>query len=228
MSKNQSRILIGTLIGIVVLTAALLVVGVDCLTLSAYFFGPFGIIVCTCTLLILSKENSKRYIANAATSLIAFRYAVFSLSTSIIFVVLHLTEYWTVPVGYFILSQLFLAMFLIWKLLAMGSGKEEIERIENVVTLQIAQWHLLKSKMTKILNNSDNEIHEPVKALYDAVRYADPMTDDKLADCEKDICTKIEELADLVKRQKYENVKQLCSHITQLVKNRNEQCKLLK
>lgn len=72
------------------------------------------------------------------------------------------------------------------------------------------------------------ELKSTVKEVYDAVRYADPMSDDALAGVESQITLKVNELADGVEKSDLDIVKKAAKEVMILLNDRNKKCKLLK
>ena len=72
------------------------------------------------------------------------------------------------------------------------------------------------------------ELKSTVKEVYDAVRYADPMSDAALAGVESQITLKINELADGVEKSDLDIVKKAAKEVMILLNDRNKKCKLLK
>lgn len=66
-----------------------------------------------------------------------------------------------------------------------------------------------------------------LRKVYEAVRYADPMSDDALAGIESQITLKLAELTEAVE-QNAENLAEVAKQMVILVEDRNKKCKILK
>ena len=81
---------------------------------------------------------------------------------------------------------------------------------------------------TLLTQAESEEIKAACKKVYEAVRYADPMSDDALAACESQITLKFAELSEAVHRGDAEAVAKAARETVILVTDRNNKCKLLK
>lgn len=66
------------------------------------------------------------------------------------------------------------------------------------------------------------------KRVYEAIRYSDPMTNEHLLDIESKIQSKLEEFSDLILTDDVNAIKKQADDLISLIKNRNQQCKLMK
>jgi hypothetical protein len=74
----------------------------------------------------------------------------------------------------------------------------------------------------------DADIQKKLNALYETVRYSDPMSNDSLAPIERRIEEQAAVLSEQVNSKDWESVSSLCGTLTHLVEERNRKCRLLK
>ena len=72
------------------------------------------------------------------------------------------------------------------------------------------------------------EIKEQAKKVYEAIRYADPMSNPALNAVESQIAEKFSEFASVAKSEDAEKTKSIAEELLLLIRNRNQKCKLLK
>ena len=72
------------------------------------------------------------------------------------------------------------------------------------------------------------EVQKDICAVYEAMRYADPVTDEQLNDIENTISGKIELISELLSQNKYSEVPEICRQLLADIKIRNEQCQTFK
>lgn len=105
----------------------------------------------------------------------------------------------------------------------MDAAKDEIMSVENSVREKVLSWKMLTAEVNAILSAADGERKKEIAAVYDAVRYADPISNANLTDIENEIKENIAELASAEG-----DISSLCQKIILKIKQRNEMCKLLK
>ncbi len=74
----------------------------------------------------------------------------------------------------------------------------------------------------------DEEIRKAAKSVYEALRYSDPMSHEKLGGIENQIAGKLAGFSTAVAAGDGETVKNMAAELTVLISDRNRQCKLLK
>lgn len=80
-----------------------------------------------------------------------------------------------------------------------------------------------------LLNRIDNtEIKAEAKKVYEAVRYSDPMSNEKLAMEESRISSKFTEFSATASTGNIDEVKRISAELTGLIEDRNRKCKLFK
>ena len=223
MNKNQLRILLGSLIGIVLLTVLLFLLKATALVITAYIFGLLAIGIFAFSLWRFAGAADGLFVTRAAFPLLTFRYFVINLILSIIVVALEYFSVWQMKNGWFIFVHLFLMGIIGWKLLAADAGSDKIERVETEVKAKVAAWKSIGLEVNMLLSSADGERKKQISEIYDAIRYADPMSNENLSEIETEIKANIAELASAGG-----DISPICQAILLKIKKRNEMCKLLK
>ena len=226
--NNNKRIYLSSIFGIVILTALLFLLPVERLLITGYIFGVAGIIVLCSTLLWGTNRKRGEYVTTAAFPLAAFQYLVTNILFSIIIIVLKEFDAYTMAAGWFFFIHLAITVFFIWKILAMDSGKEEIEAVGTEVKLKISRWKDFELQLSTLSTLAAPEVKKEISTVYDALRYTDPMSDERLNDIENAIAEKIVQLSENVKSEKNQETVDLCQQLLTDIKIRNKQCKIYK
>lgn len=226
--KNNLRIFIGTFAAAALLTIPLILLACDGILITAYIFSLAGLFTIAGTLLHISNRQGGEYVVSSAFPLASVKYFILQLLLSMIILLLSLFNVVKLPLGWFIFLQTLLAVFFIWKLLAMDSGKEYIEAVGTKVKIRISRWKDFALRVSTLLPIADQEVKKDISAVYDALRYADPMSDERLNDIENAIDKKIIQLSDKVKCKNNQETVDLCQQLLTDIKIRNEQCKAYK
>ena len=103
------------------------------------------------------------------------------------------------------------------------AGRNEIERVEAKVQKKVFYIRELQADVELIADaETDTETKTALTQLAEKIRFSDPMSNERLADLENKISTKVLELKTAA--NKVENIAEL----TSLLDERNKKCKLLK
>ena len=226
--KNNLRIFAGTVIGVILLTIPLFLLPSSGVLTVSWIFSLGAFFTLAGTLFWGNSRSGGEYVATAAFPLAAVKYFIVELLLSIIMVLLCSRHIWVMPTGWYIFVHALLAGFFIWKLLAMDAGREMIENTGTAVEVKSSNWKELTLCVSLLSTSAVPEIKKDISAVYEALRYADPVTDERLNHIEKTISEKIEELSELISGGKYSEVPELCHQLLTDIKNRNEQCKTFK
>ncbi len=80
-----------------------------------------------------------------------------------------------------------------------------------------------------LMNRAESDaVRAACKKVYEALRYADPMSNDALSVAEAKITVKLDELATAVQAADEEKAREIADEVVLLVKERNNKCKALK
>lgn len=103
------------------------------------------------------------------------------------------------------------------------AGRNEIERVEAKVQKKVFYIRELQADVELIADaETDTDTKTALTQLAEKIRFSDPMSNERLADLENKISTKVLELKTAA--NKVENIAEL----TSLLDERNKKCKLLK
>jgi hypothetical protein len=226
--NNNLRILLGTVVGIVVLTAPLFVIPRSNTLVIAYIFALLGLLALAGSLYRASNRSGGEYVTTAAFPLAAGQYFAVTLLLSLAVLVLKLTGSFEFHDGLFFLLQLVAAGFFAWKLLAMDAGREEIERVGAEVKESVFDWKLLRRQMDRISAAASPDTKKHVDSVRDAVRYAAPVSSAALKDIEDGIRNNICQLESAVEKNDSEEVESLTQTLLQQIRRRSEMSKILR
>ena len=105
----------------------------------------------------------------------------------------------------------------------------EVEYIDRKVKEQTFFIKSLTADADALLARAKSDaVKAECKKVYEAVRYSDPMSSDKLASVENQITTQFAALSQAVAADDAEKVAELANEVVILVGDRNKKCKLLK
>lgn len=107
-------------------------------------------------------------------------------------------------------------------LITVEIGRNEITRVENKVKEKVFYIKELQIDVEIMVKKcTDKQCKEELEKLVEAIKYSDPMSSEKLQDIENEIKSKINELGQSCSIEKINEVQNL-------IKERNEKCKILK
>lgn len=108
-------------------------------------------------------------------------------------------------------------------MIAADAGRNEIERVEEKVQPKVFFIKSLQAELELIADTeSEATVKNALTQLAEKVRFSDPMSCDELADVEKRIADKIEELKTTA------NKTEIIKTLNTLIDERNKKCKIMK
>ena len=226
--NNTKRIYLGAVVAVVILTSLLFLLPRSGILITAYIFAIAGLAGFTLALHWASCRRQGLYVTTAAVPLLIFNYLVFDLILGTLVVAAYHFNIFRMSVGWFIFAELLLAGIFIWKLLALDAGKEKIEEVEVRVQEKSSGWRQMCLKISNISLEADAGMIKDITAVRDAMRYADPMSDDRLQEIEECISAKIDALSENVKKHDSAQIAGICSELLRMIRQRSEMCKLYK
>ena len=226
--KNNLRIFAGTIIGVILLTIPIFLLPPSGVLTVSWIFSLGALLTLSGTLFWGNHRSGGEYVTTAAFPLAAVKYFIVELLFSIIMVFLCTRQLWVMPTGWYLFIHALLAGFFIWQLLAMDAGREMIENTGTAVEVKSSNWKELTLRVSILSTSAVPEVKKDISAVYEALRYSDPITDERLKDMENTISGKIGQISELISGGKYSEVPELCRQLLTDIKNRNEQCKTLK
>ena len=125
--------------------------------------------------------------------------------------------------------QIVLVALFAWRILAMKSGQEVIEAVGEEVKVKTFEWRSFVLAAEELrLAAAGGECKAEVDKVYDALRYADPMSNEALEPCTREIEDNLHALRKSIAEKKDDETRQLCAALLDQIKMRNTKCKLLK
>ena len=149
-------------------------------------------------------------------------------------------EGFLLPIWYFCIQLVVLAAVAAVSIfLAMGKGN--IDALQAKVRMKTAALSLLcadvdaiKSEAEQLAPEVQRSVEKNLQEVYEAIRYSDPMSSDKLQECEEEIRGAVallgSEVAELAKTKGDDpaQIHERCGEILRRVKDRNNRVKILK
>lgn len=115
------------------------------------------------------------------------------------------------------------------KLLKKSAARELITERTAQIRQQTALIKMLTADADSLMAESkNNDIKAETKRVYEAIRYSDPISNDALADIEKQIQNAFNAFANAVKNTDVDLAKTSADELIILINDRNKKCKLLK
>lgn len=114
-------------------------------------------------------------------------------------------------------------------LIAIDVSTEEINRIDKKIKEKVVYIQSLQADVDGFVDRSSDEATKKIlNNLSEAIRYSDPMSSTQLATLENKIMAKIAALSDHIEKSDATSINTLSDEIQQLIKERNQKCKILK
>lgn len=228
MNSHQMRALTAGIVAALVLTALFLLIPKTPLVIAGCCFSFLGVVVFFGTLCYAAGSTKNSFLTNAAFPLAAKSYGIVCVLFSVLMAAAEHFQFWTMPVGWFIFVQIVFAAFLIWRLLAMRSGQEEIVRVGRQVESSTFSWRDMWSEAVAVWYRADEASRKDVGAVCEAFRYADPVASLALADLDGEIRENLIRLGQLVDAKDTENIADLCVTLQRQIEERGVRLKMLK
>ena len=220
MKNHKQNILLLSVIPALVLTSLFLVVKATALFVLAYAFALGGIAL-LCAGLFFLLGNIRSYPWVAAFPRILWRYLIWQLFLSTVFVVLDQFAVFSLPWPWFLVFHIVSLGVFGWALVILKSGKEIIEARGEEVKAKVGTLRLMHADVESLARKFP--AHEKaLKPVADALRYSDPMSHASLAVCEEQIQRGILALDD------GGDVASRCADLLRLIADRNARARVLK
>lgn len=177
-----------------------------------------------CVMVALKEENNQKLFYNISLVSISYTGLIIMLVAGALCMAIPGLPYW---VG-IVISVLALGFTAIAVVQA-STAIEEVERIDQKVKEQTFFIKSLTIDADAVIASVKTaEIKEQAKKVYEAIRYADPMSNPALNAVESQIADKFNEFASIAKTEDTEKTKSVAEELLLLIRNRNQKCKLLK
>ena len=229
MNNHQIRAFAAGFVAILVFLALFLLAPHKTpLAISGFACCILGVAVFFGSIAYLASSTKKDYLVNTAFPFVTKGYAVAAILFSLAICLLEQFGVWTMPYLWFLFVQGIFAALLIFKLLALSSGKELVQATGEKVAANYSAWKMLLADVENVLAKTAPESRRDVSAVRDAVQFADPMTSPALQSLEQDIRRNVDALAGFVAAKKQEDIAAVCVQIQDQIKDRANRLKMLK
>lgn len=225
MNKHFTRIVVGALLGIALLTVPVILLDKMPLLWAAYACSVWAVAMFAIGMGFWATGSKIRFVLNAAYPLVLRSYLFVTLLIAVIFCGLAYTETWTIKWGWFCLIEFAVFAVTAWRLQAMDAGREAILATGDAVKVSTVSWKMLVAEISAIAGRSDSNA---VSRAAEAVRFADPVEHPAVAGIADRISGKVGELGAAVDAGESEKIAELCTAIERLVKERANKLMIVK
>lgn len=226
MNKNFSRVVVGALLGIALLTVLVILLDKMPLLWAAYVWSVWAVVMFAIGVGFWATGSKIKFVLNAAYPLVLRSYLIASLLIAVIFCGLAYAGVWTIEWGWFCLIEFAILALAAWKLQAMESARDAIVTTEEAVKVASVGWKMLVLEIRAI---ADRAADRPaVIRAAEAVRYADPMEHPAVESIVETLRDRIADLDKAVTAGDAVRVEELCTTIERLVKKRADALLMLK
>lgn len=177
-----------------------------------------------CSLLFFKEENKSKVFLNIPIINLAYSALVVSLIVGAVAMAVPMIPYW---IGV-IVDVLVLALYAI-AIVKASVAADIVNDVEQQVKIQTFFIKSLTVDADSLMARAkSDEMKAETKKVYEAIRYSDPMSNDALANIEKQIQNEFNAFADAVKNDDITLAKSSADELVILTNDRNKKCKLLK
>ena len=228
MNKNFSRIIIGTLLGAVLLTALMILLQTNTLLWVAYIWSIWALTVFAIALGFWATGSKLKYVLFSVYPKIVTSYLICTLLIALFFSVLSYAEFWTISWRWFCLIEFAVLAVTAWKLQALDAGTDKILAVEEKIKVNTVNWEMLLADISIVVDKTADADKKNVVRTMETIRFADPIGHSAVVEIEKSIKNKISELGIAVTASDSEKIHTLCTEIENLVKERSTKLMILK
>ena len=228
MNSYQKRIVAAVVVGIAIVTAFYIALEKDTVVHTAYGTLVIAALLSGASLWQFSKTNARDYITDIAFPLALKFYLAVTVLMAIVFVGLDLSKIWSISFVWYAALQVAVIGVTAWKILAIGAAKDVIQQVGEQVQASVSNWKLLQADADAILQSAPADMRRDVADVQDAIRYADPMSRPEVAAQEKEIADCLGQLREVVRENKADEAKVLCTRIKDAIRDRANRLRILK
>lgn len=228
MNQYEKRIIAAVVIGIAIVSAIYIPLRKDAVVHTAYASLVFAAILSGASLWQLEKKLAQDYVTSLAFPLALKAYLALTVIMAVVFVTLDLAGVWSISFAWYMALQVVVIGLTAWKLLAIGAAQDAILKVGEQVQATVSNWKLLQADADAILKAAPAALQRDISDVRDAIRYADPMSRPEVAAQEQEIAGGLGQLRELVKENKADEAKALCTRIKDVVADRANRLKILK
>lgn len=177
-----------------------------------------------CGMVALKEENNQKLFYKISLISISYTGLVIMLIAGALCMAIPGLPYW---VG-IVVSVLVLGFTAI-SVVQASAAIEEVARIDQKIKEQTFFIKSLTIDADAVVAAAKSaEIKEQAKKVYEAIRYADPMSNSALNEVESQIADKFNEFASAAKAEDTAKTQSTAEELLLLIRNRNQKCRLLK
>lgn len=177
-----------------------------------------------CSFLFFKEENIDKIFLKLPIIYIAYIALIVSLIAGAIAMAIPVIPYW---VG-IVVDVVILAVYAI-AIVQANTAADVVSEIDDRVKAQTFFIHLLTVDAQTLMSFAQSDdVKTECKKVYESIRYSDPMSNDALAEIERQIQNEFKTFDDAVKKDNTELVKNSANKMIALINKRNNKCKLLK
>ncbi len=176
-----------------------------------------------CSMLYAKKEKKEERFLYIPVVLISYIALLMCLLLALEAVLLFFLPTWFTVIA----AALVLAFYALSVVRAMASA-EMVMTVGQKVERQTEFIRGLTARAKAMEQNSPEAYKQQVKRVYEALRYSDPMSTDKLVNVDEEIDTAYRRFAEALKAADEAAVQKEADNLCGLVKERNELCKIYK
>lgn len=228
MHKNFIRIIAGSVIGVAILTILLFLLRRTNLLITAYLWSVFAMIVFAISLGFWAKGVNIKYILNAAFPIMIKGYLAVTTAIAAIAVLLEICKITSMHCGWFSLIEFIVLAFFTWKILALDTGREVINNVEQNIKLQTVSWKIVAFELASVANRATVNDKDIIRKVADAARFADPMEHPGVNNEVNSIKELVAKLNEAVNSGNSTEIPALCTNIELLIKERAAKLLILK
>lgn len=177
-----------------------------------------------CSFLFFKEENIDKIFLKLPIIYIAYIALIVSLIAGAIAMAIPVIPYW---VG-IVVDVVILAVYAI-AIVQANTAADVVSEIDDRVKAQTFFIHSLTVDAQTLMSFAQSDdVKTECKKVYESIRYSDPMSNDALAEIERQIQNEFKTFDDAVKKDNTELVKNSANKMIALINKRNSQCKVLK
>ena len=228
MNSYQKRIVAAMVVGIAIVSAVYIPIQKDAVVHTAYGSLLLAILFSGVSLWQLTKTAAQDYITSVAFPLALKTYLGLTIFMAVLFVTLDLAGVWSISFLWYAALSVIIIGLTAWKLLAIGAAQDAIQQVGAQVQTTVSNWKLLQTDVDAILQSAPAEMQKELTEVRDAIRYADPMGRQEVAVQEQELAVGIGQLRELVKANKADEAKAVCTKLQNVINDRANRLKALK
>ena len=228
MNKNIVRIIVGVSLGAVLVFILVFLLRSTPLLWVAFAWVMWALLAFALAMGFWARGRRTEYVLNAAYPGVVGGYLAATLAVSAVFAAIEQLHIFALPYGWFCLIQLAVMAVFAWRLQAMEVGRQAILARETAVKAGSANWKLAVLEISAVAERAAAADRPKVSHAADAVRFADPMEHEAVAQLAAKIGDRISSLGSAVDAGESEKIDELCTEIERLVKERAGKLLLLK